>query len=233
MGTIRNILRKTPLRPLYQWQHRTRRNFIFREKFREVVENPDIRLDNPQVLDKLTYGWANWVSPSTDFLVDLVKYSSQAKYPILDCGSGLSTIIAGLVAKRQGNTVWSLESLKPWHRRVKHYLDKYQLDSVKLLYCPLKKRDGFSWYDVPLDILPEKFSLVSCDGPPHQEGDGDARRYGLFPIMRERLAPECVILFDNSDLEEEREGLYFWINKVNAQYEKVGIDKSFLQITLP
>jgi hypothetical protein len=230
MSTVREILRKTPLRPLYQWQRRVRRHIIFRLKVKKVVENPDIRLDDPQVLDELTYWWANVFSPSTEFLLDLVKHSSQAKYPILDCGSGLSTIIAGLIAKRHGNTVWSLESSKSWYNRVKHYLDKYQVDSVNLLYCPLKKQTDFSWYGVPWDILPEKFSLVSCDGP-YQEGD--ARRYGLFPMMKERFAPECTILFDNESLKQEQEGLYYWVDKLQAQYEKRGSEKPFLHITLP
>ena len=169
MGTVRNILRKTPLRPLYQWQRRVRRNFIFRLKFKKVVENPDIQLDDPQLLDELTYGWANIFSPSTDFLVDLVRYSSQAEHPILDCGSGLSTIIAGLVAKRHGNTVWSLENTQLWYNRVKHYLEKYQIDSVNLLYCPLKKNTDFSWYDVPWDICRRVGAGGRLRGGPHRQ----------------------------------------------------------------
>jgi hypothetical protein len=197
------------------------------------VENPEIRLDNPQILDELIYSWANLFAPSTDFLLDLVKYSSQAKYPILDCGSGLSTIIAGLITKRHGNTVWSLESSKRWYGRVKHYLEKYQIDSVKLLYCPLINYSDYLWYDVPVDKLPERFSLVSCDGPSHYLGNRDARRYGLFPLMKEKFAPGCTILFDNADLKQEQEGLYYWIDELNGEYEKGGTEKQFLHITLP
>ena len=235
MGIIKNILRKTPLRPLYHWQRRTRRIFFLHRKLKEVVENPNIPHDDREVLNELTYGWASSISLSVECLIDIVKYSSQAEYPILDCGSGLSTIVAGLVAKRFGNTVWSLENSKSWYRRMKHYLDKYQINSVRLLYCPLKEHADFSWYDVPLDILPEKFSLIICDGP---RKTNNARRYGVFPIMKERFAPGCAILFDNSDLEQEQDGLYFWLKKISAQYEirkglQGSIETPFLHIVLP
>ena len=52
-----------------------------------------------------------------------------------------------------------------------------------------------------------------------------------------RVAPG-VPFFDNSDSEQEQDGLYFWINKLPAQYEirkglKVDKDTPYLQITLP
>lgn len=235
MGTIRNILRKTLLRPLFHWQRRTWRSIFFQRKLKELVENPNIQLDDPDVLKELTYGWVNSISPSIEYLIDMIKYSSQAKYPILDCGSGLSTIVAGIVAKRHGNSVWSLENSKSWYRRVKHYLDKYQLNSVRLLYCPIKEYPDFFWYDVPLGILPEKFSLISCDGPHKTE---EARRYGMFSIMKERFAPGCVILFDNCNSGKEQDGLYFWMNELLAQYEirkglKGDKDTPFLLINIP
>ena len=232
MSTIREKLRKTPLRALYQWQRRVRRNFLFRRKFEKVVANPDIRLDDLELLEELSYGWGNVFALSAEFLADLVEYTAQAKYPILDCGSGLSTIIAGLAAKRYGKTIWSLEDSKLWYNRVKHYLEKYEIDSVKLLYCPLKKYPDFTWYDVPPDTLPEKFSLVSCDGPTHQI-NADARRYALFPMMKERFAPECIILFDNEAFKQEQEGLYYWLDKLRAQYEKGGTEKIYLKIKMP
>jgi hypothetical protein len=132
MGTIRNVLGKTPLSPLYQWLRRTYRGYFFRRRMKELLDNHDFNLDDPKVLTDLSYGWANWVSASIDYLQATVKFTSQAKFPILECGSGLSTIVAGLVAKKHGNTVWSLESSKTWYRRVKYYLEKYQIDSVRL-----------------------------------------------------------------------------------------------------
>ena len=52
-------------------------------------------------------------------------------------------------------------------------------------------------------------------------------------MMKERFGPECIILFDKESLKQEQEGLYYGIDKLQAQYEKGGIEKRFLHITLP
>jgi len=181
-----------------------------------LLADPDYILDETKILKKLEYGWGNPVSASVEFLLESVNYSKEAKLPILECGSGLSTLVVGLIAKKYGNTVWSLENSKSWCKRVQHYLDKYSIDSVKLFHCPLKDYGDFFWYDVPLDALPEVFSLVICDGPTRQQG---GRRYGLLSVLNRRFMPGCVILFDDIDSEHERNGIDYWLKELNLTYE--------------
>jgi len=197
-----------------------------------LIDNPDLSLEGTKILSALESGWSNYSSASVNYLVECVRFTNQAKLPILECGSGLSTIVAGLIAKRNGNTLWSLEDSRPWYEEVKHYVDKYGIDSVKLVYSPLIDHGDFSWYDAPLDTMSEKFSLVICDGP-LSEFNEKARRYGLFPVMNQRFIPGGVILYDNVELEHEKEGLLYWIKELNLECEKIGSYRPHYRITVP
>jgi hypothetical protein len=79
--------------------------------------------------------------------------------------------------------------------------------------APLKSYAGYSWYDPPLSRWSRNFSLVVCDGPP---ADTPGGRYGLAPIMREHLAPGCVILLDDAEREPEREIAQRWSAELDA-----------------
>ena len=84
--------------------------------------------------------------------------------------------------------------------------------------------------------MPEKFSLIICDGPTrHERG----RRYGLFPMMNQWFSPGCIILFDDIDIDTEHEqgGLDYWLKKLNVKveikHEKRGSSRPFFIITMP
>lgn len=62
----------------------------------------------------------------------MLRYCDSADGPILEWGSGLSTVLLGLAAQRQGNTVWSLEHDPLWAGRVASTLDRYGVTSVRL-----------------------------------------------------------------------------------------------------
>ena len=70
-------------------------NISFRQTMKRLLADPDFNLDDPTILGKLEYGWANPISASTEYLLECVSYASKAKLPILECGSGLSTIVIG------------------------------------------------------------------------------------------------------------------------------------------
>jgi hypothetical protein len=60
--------------------------------------------------------------------------------------------------------------------------------------------------------MPLEFRLVICDGPPGATAGG---RYGLLPVLGERLAAEATILLDDSDREGEAEVLQRWMAEDN------------------
>ena len=72
---------------------------------------------------------------------------------------------------------------------------------------PLRDYGAFSWYDPPLQELPDNFRLVVCDGPPGMTKGG---RYGLLPVFGSRLPQGTVIVLDDADRPSEVELLNRW-----------------------
>lgn len=230
INSILEIARKTPLRPIYRWARMNYRNPVFRKTMRKILADPQRALNDYKLFTDLSFGWGNEShSANVEYLMDCAGYAAQSKLPILECGSGLTTIIIGLVAQKYGNTVWSLEHMKSWYKRAQKYLKKYKIDSVKIIHTPLIDYDDFSWYDPPLELMPDKFSLVICDGPPSIIKGG---RYGLLPIMRPRLAPGCIILFDNAIWKKEQDNVARWAKEIEMGYETRGTKMQYYVIKL-
>jgi hypothetical protein len=216
INNLREFARKTPLRTLYRRLRGTYLNRHFKRAMAEIINDQNELNFNHDVLASLCLGWGNPdTAANVEFLDECANYARESSLPILECGSGLTTIIAGLVAKKTNNTLWSLENMKFWHNRVKKYLKMYHINSATIYYSVLKNYGDFTWYAPPLDSMPEKFSLVICDGPSNNKGG----RYGLLPVMKQKLAPGCIILLHNVDRKIEKENLERWAAYTNLSYE--------------
>jgi hypothetical protein len=216
INKLRGFARKTPLRPLYRGLRRIYLNGRFKQAMAEIINDHNELNINHDVLADLCLGWGNPdTAANVEFLDECARYARESRLPILECGSGLTTIIAGLIAKKRNNTIWSLENTKYWYNRLKKYSNSYQIDSIHIHYHSLIDYGDFSWYDPPLDSMPDKFSLVICDGPSDNKGG----RYGLLPVMKQRLAPGCIILLHNVDTNDEKENLERWAVYTDLSYE--------------
>jgi Methyltransferase domain len=207
-----------------------RRDLVFQQAMKQFLMDPGAcaHPGNPVLID-LIYGWGNeaW-SAREEYLAGCIRHSLTSSGPILECGSGLSTILLGSVAKRQGKIHWVLEHKTAWAKKVQRYLDIYQLDSV--VYAkPLKDYRGFCWYDVPLESMPGSFSLVVCDGPPRRTKGG---RYGLVPVMKERLISGCIILLDDAARHEELEIAKRWETELDAPFNIQGTVKPYIKMVV-
>lgn len=183
-----------------------------------------------RVVADLIYGWGNeaWTALD-DYLAGCIEHALTAKGPILECGSGLSTILVGAIGKSRGLRHWALEHKPAWAARVQRNLDRYRIDSVVLCGKPLKDYGEFSWYDPPLESMPESFGLVICDGPP---GITKGGRYGLGAIMKKRLDPGCVILLDDAGREDELAIARRWEAELDAPFETLGSSKPYIRMTV-
>jgi len=180
------------------------------------------------ILSELVRGWGNKWSAQHEYLAACLEHARDADGPILECGSGLSTILLGAVAQVSGNSVWSLEHEPKYALTVQHFLDKYHLTSVKLCVAPLSAYDGFDWYTPPrFDSMPKKFSLVVCDGPPGTTRGG---RYGLVPVMLERLGADCTILLDDGAREGEQDIAARWAELLGCVPEIIGTEKPYIRL---
>ena len=184
---------------------------------KRFLKNPGAcaRPGNPVISD-LIYGWGNetW-SAQEEYLAGCIDQALNTSGPILECGSGLSTILVGAVAKRRGQCHLALEHTPDWAAKMRSYLARYKLDSKILQPKPLKDYGDFAWYDAPLESMPCGFSLVICDGPP---GGTKGGRYGLLPIMKEHLRPDCVVLLDDAGRDDELAIARRWAAEIGAAF---------------
>jgi hypothetical protein len=220
--------------PASAWESlkRQHREWVFHRSMSTFIKNPQSALhEESAVLQGLIYGWGNesW-SALTEYLVGGLQHAMKNEGPVLECGSGLSTILLGVVAQQRGHQHWALEHTPAWAERVQACLNRYQINAVKLIGQPLKAYGDFDWYGVPLEQMPKNFSLVICDGPPAATKGG---RYGLIPVMRRYLAPGAIVLLDDAARIEEQTIAQRWAQEVGGQIQKLGQAKPYICLTLP
>jgi hypothetical protein len=179
----------------------------------------------------LSYGWGNeGFSAENSFLTAAVRYAAHAHGPVLECGSGLSTVLLSVATRVRQTLVLSLENDLVWANRVRRALRQQGAGSTIVECAPLRNYGAFQWYDADLKRMPAKFSLVVCDGPP---GDTPGGRYGLVPVMRDHFAPGCIILLDDAQREAERLTAERWADELGASLVIEGRDHGLATLTLP
>ena len=122
----------------------------------------------PEIFDVLAGRSGNepWCA-SPAFLATAYEMAKEAEGPVLECGSGLSTIVMGLA----GAEVHTLEHDLAWVKKTQAWLDRYGLVNVHLHYAPLREWTAGIWYGLGPEQFPESYSLVVCDGPPRSIAD--------------------------------------------------------------
>ncbi|HEX8148896.1 MAG TPA: hypothetical protein VF591_17060 [Pyrinomonadaceae bacterium] len=188
-----------------------------RRAVRRVAALPEGEAPSRELLADLLAAWNNdGFAADLDYLEEVSRRAATVEGPVLECGSGLTTLLAGLLAGRRGFETWALEHHPEWHARVAAALAEHNVPRARVALAPLKSYGGFSWYEPPLAEMPDAFRLVVCDGPP---GTTPGGRYGLLPVMRGRLAAGAVILLDDANRPEEREALRRWSDEHGVTFE--------------
>ena len=217
--------------PARNFMYATHRAIIFRRAMKKFLWNLErgIPFDR-RVLTRLIYGWGNesW-SADTEYLLSCLEHAQACRGPILECGSGLTTLLIGAVAQKSGNVLCSLEHHAEWGNRVARLLKQYRIDCVHISVHSLKNYTDFTWYEPPCAEMPDQYALVICDGPPSATRGG---RYGLVPVMKSRLAADCVILLDDANRAEEQVIAKRWAKTLNTGYETLGSVKRYIRFEL-
>lgn len=182
------------------------------------------------LLGELIHGWGNkaW-SAREEYASACVSEALRTDGPIVECGSGLTTIVLGAIAQKRGTSVWSLEHKPEWAHRVSAVLRKFQIDRVRLSARPLRRYPTFDWYDPPLESMPRTFGLVVCDGPPGRTRGG---RSGLTDVMRDRIGSGTVILLDDAARRGERKIAKRWAAELPAGCERRRTRKPYFRIVV-
>jgi hypothetical protein len=167
------------------------------------------QVPDPNLYSQLVVNWGNKsFSADTRYLQYCVSQVKSGTGPILECGSGLSTLVVAAVASVLGRELYSLEHHAGWREKVQTELNRFGLNSVAHLpTTSLVSYGDFSWYDVTEASIPTGLTLVICDAPPHSTQGG---RSGLLPVMRNRFAPGCRVLMDDGIRQAERDIVRKW-----------------------
>ena len=176
------------------------------------------------------YGWGNekW-SAEEHYLSEVVQVAEMAPGPILECGSGLTTLLIGAVASRRAIQLHSLEHTPEWHTRVSQAVRDFGLTNVIVHLAPLRAHELYDWYNVPLASLPNDFSYVVCDGPPESTRGG---RSGVLPTMHGKLRSPCTVLLDDTSRSSERELIESWVREYHASYQIKASARGFARVVV-
>jgi hypothetical protein len=206
------------------------RRLVFRYAFRELrnLIARDCRPD-PALLERLRYGWGNegW-SASAHFIRGCIDEAARCDGPILECGSGLTTLIIGAIAEKLQLPFVSLEHSAGWLERVRSVASSMGIRGISIEHAPLRDYDGFSWYEFNPKIAGDLISLVVCDGPPVDSPGG---RYGLLPITRSKLRDTCVILLDDAIRADEQAIVQRWQQEESLHCETLGEPNPYFRLT--
>lgn len=169
------------------------------------------------VLTELTQAWGDdGYRAGSGYLEAVTRWAAQAQGPVLEIGSGLTTLILGSIAGRRGLPVWTLEHHPDYFSNTEARVKRYNLTNVHLTLAPLRDYGDFCWYDPPLDELPRDFSLIVADGPP---GDVKGGRYGLLPVLRSHFANGAIVLLDDAERAKEKAVLQKWASEYRLSHE--------------
>ena len=187
----------------------------------KIAHLADGEIPNRELLALLIEGWSNeGFEANIEYLEEVARRTVDAQGNILECGSGVTTLLMGLLCAKRRTQVWSLENSVEWQDRVTKVLNTNAISQAQVCYSPLVEYGDFSWYDPPLTKLPQTFSLVICDGPP---GTTKGGRYGLLPVMRQRFELGTIILLDDAGRPGEIDLIKHW--QEEARFETTVVDK--------
>jgi Methyltransferase domain len=216
--------------PIKDFIREAQRRRRFRHAFTRYREMPVGSEPAAEVVAELVAAWGNeGFLALEEYILAVIRHARQTTGPILECGSGLSTLFLGVEAERRGTKVWTLEHHPAWAERVRSELRSAGIAAVEFCQAPLRSYGEFAWYDPPLERMPADFALIVCDGPPGETLGG---RYGLLPIMRSRLRSGCVILLDDYERADEQATAARWVAETGAALETYGTQKPYALLRL-
>ncbi|MCK4783655.1 MAG: hypothetical protein KAV87_07895 [Desulfobacteraceae bacterium] len=206
------------------------RDYKLRRSVAFITGLPDEKIADPDELHKLRIAFGN-IGFSGDhmYLCEVAKRVGKATGTVLECGSGVSTIIMGILAARHGTKVVSFEQDETYYGAIQHDLRILRIASVQVYHTPLCNYGSYDWYDIRSLDLPDHFEYVFCDGPAFCRG----WRSGLVPALKERGIAIGEILCDDADDPHAPEMLLQWEEQYAMKTELISRREGILAVVSP
>lgn len=144
-----------------------------------------------------------------DILATAVMLARKAEGPILEMGSGLTTVLMAAANPKQ--TVYCIEHDPAWAETLRGLVKDSGVTNVGLCLAPIK--DG--WYDIAqMDGLPGEFDFALVDGPPRYL----ASRMGFYEHFGEYTD---TILIDDMDDAGYTESVSKWAYESGRELSRI------------
>ncbi len=176
-----------------------------------------------QVFSHLLVGWGNASAAMAELQMAAYALAQAATGPILECGSGLSTLVMALA--NPDVHVHALESDVMWASKANRALKRHGIENATIHFVEMKDYEGGRWYDLP--DLPDNFSLVLCDGPWREDGE----RTVLFEAMMKDRIKDATILADDIDDPALKPAFEAWAAAHDKNITILGEQRKFAVIT--
>ncbi len=157
-------------------------------------------------------GWA----ASPDFLTVLIGLvDSRRPATIVECGSGLSTLVLAASMRDLGRgRVIAFDHDSVYVERTRDLLKRHRLTEwAAIIHAPLVNTTcpGWEgpWYGLGESEEDLSVDMLVIDGPPHWVAP--LARYPALPLLRTRLASGAVVVLDDTDRPAESRIIELWI----------------------
>lgn len=175
---------------------------------RRLQTLPDGEKPSRMEVIQLALAWGNiGYAAGISYLQHVGERVLDSKGPILECGSGATTLMIAALTRQEGREFVVLEHNREWYEYLSRIIHSLGFSHVRLLYAPLVDYGDYHWYDLHQQYLSRDISLVICDGPP---GSTQGGRYGLVPVMDKQLAVNCLVLLDDTHRKAEQRIIDVW-----------------------
>lgn len=174
------------------------------DEIRAGRENLDVFVEARQCL-------GNEFSALEETLIIATILARKADRPIIEAGSGLTTIVLAAAAPDQ--TVYCLEHDEIWAMQVEKMASEAGVSNIEICRCPIV--DG--WYDLTgTTLLDRHYSVGLNDGPPRELGS----RMGFFEKFGGKVD---TILVDDTDDDGYSKAVEGWGTKRGLRVDFVGV----------
>lgn len=173
--------------------------------------------------------FSDWTIESelAEHLVSIIEHTKPKQ--IIECGSGLSTVIMAYALQKNGSgRVIALENNPRFANKTFHWLAEHDLRKwADIRHAPITRvrnpwdKMDYPWYDVPDDLSSKKFDFLLVDGPEHHVCH--MARWPAIFVLGSMLEYDCTIVCDDTNRKHEAAMIEHWLEQVpDFTMEKLG-----------
>ena len=162
------------------------------------------------------YSYQTLTHIDIELIVNSLLYSGAKR--ILECGSGLSTLVMGKVlGDEEGREIICLEQDQPWIDLMNQLIRQNGLSGISLVKASLLPRNEEGWngvwyeYDERLLSVGNGFDAVLVDGPPADAKNAPYSRYFSKDLINRFLKPGGFVYLDDTNRVAEQDFLSGWM----------------------